>query len=55
METVEDYNELNTLEKTEGREVLVLYANLIHRVIDGEWEVVGKVDSEGHVKYLRRP
>lgn len=55
MEKIEDYNKLNTLKKTEGREVHVLYSDLIHRVIDGEWQVIGKVDSEGNVKYLRRP
>lgn len=42
MEMVEDYNELERLEKIEGREVLVLYSNLIYRVIQGKWEVVGK-------------
>lgn len=55
MEKIEDYNELNKLQKGEGREVLVLYSDLIHRVIDGEWKVVGKVDSDGNVIYLRRP
>lgn len=54
MDEIEDYNELNKIKKTEGREVLVLYANLIHCVVDGEWKVVGKVDEEGTVKYLRR-
>ena len=42
MEKVEDYNDLERLEKTEDREVLVLYSNLIYRVIQGKWEVVGK-------------
>lgn len=42
MEKVEDYNELERLEKIEGREVLVLYSNLIYRVIQGKWEVVRK-------------
>lgn len=45
---------MNKLQKTAGREVLVLYANLVHRVVDGEWKVVGKMDSEGNVIYLRR-
>ena len=42
MEKVGDYNELERLEKVEGREVLVLYSNLIYRVIQGKWEVVRK-------------
>ncbi len=53
MEIVEDYNELDRLGKTEGREVLVRFANLIHRVIDGRWEVVGKLTKEGKVVYRR--
>lgn len=54
MERIEDYNELNKLQKGEGREVLVLFSDLVHRVVEGEWKVVGKVDLEGKVKYLRR-
>jgi len=45
MEKVKDYNDFEALEKIEGREVLVLYSRLIHRVIQGKWEAVGKVDK----------
>ena len=45
MEKVKDYNDLEALEKTEGREVLVLYSGLVHRMIQGKWEAVGKVDK----------
>jgi len=53
MEKVMDYNELDRLEKIEGREVLVLFSNLIHRVIDGQWQAVGKVTRDGEVVYRR--
>lgn len=43
IEKVGDYNELDTLEKVEGREALVLYSNLLYRVVSGEWLVIGKV------------
>lgn len=43
IEKVEDYNELDTLEKLEGREALVLYSNLLYRVVSGAWTVIGKV------------
>ena len=43
IEKVGDYNELDALKKIEGREVLVLYSNLLYRVVSGEWTVVGKV------------
>lgn len=43
IEKVEDYNELETIEKLEGREALVLYSNLLYRVISGDWMVIGKV------------
>ena len=46
MEKVEDYNALEALEKIEGREVLVLYSNLIHRVVNGAWKVTGR-EAEG--------
>lgn len=44
--TVQDYNELEALEKIEGREVLVLYTKFIYRVIRGEWQVVGQFNAE---------
>ncbi|MBI4248560.1 MAG: hypothetical protein HY611_03570 [Elusimicrobia bacterium] len=47
IEKVEDYNELETIEKLEGREALVLYSNLLYRVISGEWIVIGKVVWRG--------
>ncbi len=53
MEKVEDYNKLERLKKIEGREVVVLYSNLIYRVIQDKWEVVGKADDEGNIKYRR--
>mgnify|MGYP001614510577 FL=1 len=53
MEKVKDYNELDRLEKIEGREVLVLFSNLIHRVIGGQWQAVGKVTRDGEVVYRR--
>ncbi|MEK7756967.1 MAG: hypothetical protein AAB385_07120 [Planctomycetota bacterium] len=53
MEKVADYNELDRLEKIEGREVLVLFSNLIHRVIGGQWQAVGKVTQDGEVVYRR--
>ncbi|MBI2069482.1 MAG: hypothetical protein HYT79_02690 [Elusimicrobia bacterium] len=53
MEEVKDYNALEALEKTEGREVLVLYSRLVHRVIQGKWEAVGRVDEKGNVTYRR--
>ena len=43
--TVQDYNELESLEKIEGREVVVLYTKFIYRVIHGEWRVVGQIES----------
>ncbi len=53
MEKVKDYNELESLKKIEGMEVIVLYSNLVYRVIQGKWEVVGKVDARGNVIYRR--
>ncbi len=53
MEKVEDYNELDRLEKIEGKEVLVLFSNLIHRVIDGKWQAVGKKTQDGKIVYRR--
>lgn len=53
MEKVRDYNDLDRLEKIEGKEVLVLFSNLIHRMIDGKWEAVGKVTQDGKVVYRR--
>lgn len=53
MEKVRDYNELDRLAKIDGREVLVLFSNLIHRVIDGQWQAVGKVSQDGEVVYRR--
>ncbi len=53
MEKVKGYNELERLEKTEGREVLVLYSRLIYQVVEGKWEVVGKVNSKGKPTYIR--
>ena len=53
MEKVEDYNKLVRLEKNEGREVLVRYSKLIYQVIDGKWEVIGKVNSKGKATYIR--
>lgn len=44
--TVRDYNELERLEKFEGREVVVLYTKFIYRFIHGEWQVVGRIDDE---------
>lgn len=43
---VQDYNELEALEKIEGREVVVLYTKFIYRIIRGEWQVVGQIDGE---------
>lgn len=43
IEKVEDYNELDVLERIEGREVVVLYSNLLYRVISGKWTVIGKL------------
>lgn len=43
MEEIEDYNALEELERTEGREVLVLYTNLIYRLAHGE--LVGRLDT----------
>jgi hypothetical protein len=43
IEKVADYNELDTLERVEDREVLVLYSNLLYRVVLGQWRVIGKV------------
>lgn len=43
IEKIGDYNDLDVLEKIEGREALVLYSNLLYRVVSGEWTVVGKV------------
>ena len=53
MEKIEDYNALAQLEKIEGREILVLYSRLIYQIIDGKWEVVGKVNSKGKPTYIR--
>ena len=53
MEKVKDYNEFDRLEKIEGMEVLVLFSNLIHRVIGGQWQAVGKVTQDGVVVYRR--
>mgnify|MGYP003394427583 CR=1 FL=1 len=53
MTVVADYNELDRLEKTEGREVLVRFSNLIHQVISGQWQAVGKVTQDGEVVYRR--
>lgn len=46
LKTVRDYNELEILEKIEGREVIVLYTKFIYRVIQGEWQVVGQVNGD---------
>lgn len=51
MDKVEDYNALERLDLVEGREVLVLYSDLIYRVVGGGWKLVGKVTSEGRVVY----
>ncbi len=51
IEKVEDYNELDTLRKIPGREVAVLYARLIYRVIDGQWKMVGRLTSENTAVY----
>lgn len=47
MGKVEDYNALEALEKTEGREVLVIYSGLIHRIVNGEWKVIGRKAEGG--------
>lgn len=52
MEKIEDYNALQRLEKTEGREVLVLYSKLIYCVVNGEWKVIGRVDRKGRADYI---
>ena len=53
MKIVKDYNEMDALEKLEGRKVLVLYSNLIHQVVNGQWSAVGKVDKDGNIIYRR--
>ena len=47
MEEVKDYNALEALEKIEGREVLVIYSGLIHRVVGGKWKVIGRKAEGG--------
>ena len=51
MKIVKDYNEMDELEKFEGRKVLVLYSNLIHQVVNGQWSAVGKLDKDGRIIY----
>ncbi|MFH1619767.1 MAG: hypothetical protein ABIG11_07655 [bacterium] len=53
MEKTPDYTKIETLPKTEGREVVVLYDSLVYRVIDGEWAVVGRVGTNGEICYCR--
>jgi len=53
MKIVKDYNEMDALEKFEGRKVIVLYSNLIHQVVNGQWSAVGKVDKDGNITYRR--
>lgn len=51
MKIVKDYNEMDSLEKIEGRKVIVLYSNLIHQVVNGQWSAVGKLDKDGRIIY----
>jgi len=51
MKIVKDYNEMDSLEKIEGRKVTVLYSNLIHQVVNGQWSAVSKLDKEGRIIY----